>query len=119
MANNSDSNSDSDDIVLVEETKSRKRKSTSNLDDDLDDLLLESNNFRKRKSLVAAAADSIQTKASNSINQRKLLLADKIDRLCEFAQLLMHCLLFKINYYNKKTHFDKLLKYNTIVYVII
>jgi hypothetical protein len=44
-------------------------------------------------------------------------LLNKIDRLCEFVHVLMHCILYKINYYNKKTHFDKFLKYNIIVYV--
>jgi len=44
-------------------------------------------------------------------------LMGKLDRLCEFAHVLMHCILYKINYYNKKTHFDKFLKYNIIVYV--
>ena len=44
-------------------------------------------------------------------------LMNKIDRLCEFVHVLMHCILYKINYYNKKTHFDKFLKYNIIVYV--
>jgi hypothetical protein len=44
-------------------------------------------------------------------------LMSKIDRLCEFVHVLMHCVLYKINYYNKKTHFDKFLKYNIIVYV--
>ena len=44
-------------------------------------------------------------------------LSIKIDRICEYAEVLMHCILFKTNFYNKKTHFDKCLKYNIIVYV--
>ena len=116
---NNDSNSDSDDLIVIETKKSLKRKSTSNLDDDLDDYLLD-NNFKKRQSLIArnsSTTPQLNSISSNVINS-KLLLSDKIDRLCEYAQVLMHCLLFKINYYNKKTHFEKLLKYNTIVYVI-
>ena len=43
-------------------------------------------------------------------------LTHKIDRLCEFSLVLMHCILFKINYYNK-IHFEKYLKYSIVVYV--
>lgn len=114
----SDSNSDSEDLVLIGARTSRKRKSTNNLDDDLDDLLLDNINSKKRQSLIMPTNATTPQSSSNLIKQnRKILLSDKIDRLCEYAQVLMHCLLFKINYYNKKTHFDKLLKYNTIVYV--
>lgn len=44
-------------------------------------------------------------------------LAVKIDRVCEYALVLMHCILYKINYYNRKTHFDKSIKYDIVVYV--
>jgi hypothetical protein len=50
-------------------------------------------------------------------NEFNFSLASKIDRLCEFAHVLMHCVLYKINYYNKKNHFEKYLKYNIVVYV--
>lgn len=49
--------------------------------------------------------------------QSQQQLGIKIDRLCEFAHVLMHCVLYKINYYNRKTHFDKAIKYDIIVYV--
>lgn len=53
------------------------------------------------------------------ISDSKLDLGTKIDRICEFAHVLMHCLLYKINYYDRKTHFNKALKYDIIVYVRI
>jgi hypothetical protein len=39
-----------------------------------------------------------------------------IDILCDFILVLMHCILYKVNYYNRKTDFKRLIKYNIIVY---
>jgi len=56
--------------------------------------------------------------ASETIMKREQF-ERQIDMFCEYVHILMHCFLYKLNYYNKKSHFDKLIKYNTIVYVII
>lgn len=58
-----------------------------------------------------------ETLRKESVLKRKRYLGERIDRICEFAQVLMHCLLYKINYYDKKKHFEKYIKYNIIVYV--
>ena len=107
------------------------------LGDDDDDLSMPT---RKRKSILLTASTSKRrsytarfASPTSLVTQKKLAkpattpknrvkhdytsLASKIDRLCEFAHVLMHCILYKINYYSKKTHFDKFLKYNIIVYV--
>jgi hypothetical protein len=57
----------------------------------------------------------LTTPADN--DDQKKRLSNKLDRFCEFTLVMMHCILYKINYYNKKTHFDKYLKYNIVVYV--
>jgi hypothetical protein len=64
-----------------------------------------------------APTSSKTPSASKSNTSQSRHLAFRIDRVCEYAECLMHCILFKINYYNKKTHFDKAVKYNIIVYV--
>jgi hypothetical protein len=90
---------------------------------DLNDL--NSVHGNKRRS-VHQISPKIRSKSSTLNNQsapkvsncsQNRYLAFQIDRVCEFAECLMHCILFKINYYNKKTHFDKAVKYNIIVYV--
>ena len=66
--------------------------------------------------------DTIKSKFESTTaeaDDQKIRLSNKIDRFCEFTLVLMHCILYKINYYNKKTHFDKYLKYNIVVYVKI
>jgi hypothetical protein len=124
-----ESNSDNEDLVFIGATKGQKRKSTALIDDEKnpdaedDDLTLLDkpvNVNRKRNALPIKITETESNKAKKE-NAEKLAgkqsLAQRIDRICEYAQVLMHCLLFKINYYNKKTHFEKYLKYNTIVYV--
>jgi hypothetical protein len=69
----------------------------------------------KSKQTAQASSKPLATTSNNNAQDRHLAFG--IDRACEFAECLMHCILFKINYYNKKTHFDKALKYNIIVYV--
>ncbi len=114
-------NSDNDDLIFVEATTSRKRKSITLLDDNEDDDYLLDKQFN---SITNNKPDLTTTTRFNNKKQdsvklaREQILSDRIDRLCEYTHVLMHCLLFKINYYNKKTHFEKYLKYNTIVYVI-
>ena len=128
-----------DEHDLVDDTDN---EDFEDLDDDLTDLSLPAN--RKRKSALlssvakrkSARFRGDQTAACTSRNAASAAntpvhskarpkcannerLTNKIDRLCEFAHVLMHCILYKINYYNKKTHFDKFLKYNIIVYVRI
>jgi hypothetical protein len=72
---------------------------------------------------AAAAAGQDNTETTSNItrqeNQPQLLHSarTKVDRICEYALVLMHCILYKINYYDRKTHFDKYIKYNIIVYV--
>ena len=98
--------------------------------DDLNDLL--TNNCKKRKSfqpktsqiqnfkLNETRVPAFATKSSKSTNENEQverLLAFRIDRICEYAECLMHCILFKINFYNKKTNFEKVIKYNIVVYV--
>lgn len=127
MASKSSTNdSDSEDLVLIEvASNSRKRKSIS-LIDDFDDGLDKPFNYTtniasavttNKKQFINNDSTELKSKNANQITNKKQLLSERIDRLCEYAQVLMHCLLFKINYYNKKTHFEKYLKYNTIVYV--
>lgn len=127
MASKSRTNdSDSDDLVLIEvASNSRKRKSIT-LIDDFDDGLDKPFNYTtniasavttNKKQFINNDSTELKSKNANQITNKKQLLSERIDRLCEYAQVLMHCLLFKINYYNKKTHFEKYLKYNTIVYV--
>ncbi len=77
-------------------------------DDDLEFVSAVGTSSKRRRTIQPDI--SIQPKRPNELNNR-------IDKICEFAQVLMHCLLFKINYYNKKSHFDKYIKYNMIVYV--
>lgn len=62
---------------------------------------------------------SPKTRPSSSPKQASTaqIVSRRVDRLCEFTECLMHCLLFKINYYDKKAHFDKCLKYDVVVYV--
>ena len=112
-------------------------------DDGDDDIDLNVATSRKRKSIGSKRKSSRFKASQNEIGAVKALsctsktagaaasrlgapgkyvkknvdLMNKIDRLCEFTHVLMHCILYKINYYNKKTHFDKFLKYNIIVYV--
>lgn len=98
-------------------------------DDDDEEDLDYAGNFKKRKSIAnnRTVLNTPKPSTSKDINQiqpdqsvelsTKQYLADRIDRISEFAQVLMHCLLYKINYYNKKTHFEKFIKYNIIVYV--
>lgn len=50
---------------------------------------------------------------------QKQQLGTKIDRICEYALVLMHCVLYKINYYDRRTHFEKSIKYDIIVYVCL
>lgn len=125
MASKSSTNdSDSEDLVLIEvASNSRKRKSIT-LIDDFDDGLDKPFNYTtniavtmNKKQFINNDSTELKSKNANQITNKKQLLSERIDRLCEYAQVLMHCLLFKINYYNKKTHFEKYLKYNTIVYV--
>lgn len=61
----------------------------------------------------------IRLEPEPELNEQQTNLNSRIDSLCEYAHVLMHCVLYKINYYNKKTHFDKLLKYNIVVYVYL
>lgn len=104
----------------------------SEYDDDEEDLNCVAS---KRKSIVLNQTNKLQssvlkTKPATSkafldqaatekeeLFTKKQYLSSRIDRICDYAQVLMHCLLYKINYYNKKTHFDKYIKYNIIVYV--
>ena len=126
-----ESSSDNEDLVLIGVTKGQKRKSivlaendyADGEDDDLTLLEKPINVNRKRNALLlpthTTETESLKRKKENAeILASKQRLAQHIDRICEYTQVLMHCLLFKINYYNKKTHFEKYLKYNTIVYVI-
>ena len=110
-----------DDLNYV--AASRKRKSLVNLGEETFLRPLE-RTLKHRKTqqqmVEKTGATSAQTNQKLEHQQelnRKQILAFKIDRICDYAQVLMHCLLFKINYYNKKTHFDKYIKYNMIVYV--
>lgn len=70
---------------------------------------------------VSASQTTTTTTAARPIDQAQVearrQLAVKIDRVCEYALVLMHCILYKINYYNRKTHFDKSIKYDIVVYV--
>lgn len=112
-------NSDNDDLIFVEATTSRKRKSITLLDDNEDDDYLLDKQFNSITNNKPDLTTNNNNKKQDSVKlAREQILSDRIDRLCEYTHVLMHCLLFKINYYNKKTHFEKYLKYNTIVYVI-
>jgi hypothetical protein len=115
-------NSDNDDLIFVEATASRKRKSITLLDDNEedDDYLLDKqfNSITNKPDLTTNNNNNNKKQDSVKLLAHEQILSDRIDRLCEYTHVLMHCLLFKINYYNKKTHFEKYLKYNTIVYVI-
>lgn len=124
-------------IEYINDEYSNEEEDTleANTDDYLANPATRSSLSRKRKSLqkkLEVNSNNLDSKNSKQIkfdaNSEKICadkleirsnvhLAFKIDRLCEYAQVLMHCLLYKINYYNKKTHFEKLLKYNIIVYV--
>ena len=89
-----------------------------------DDLVeIEPNEDEPAEDLQAAAeskprcSKKIRLDLEPELSEQQLAINRRIDSLCEYAHVLMHCVLYKINYYNKKTHFDKLLKYNIIVYV--
>lgn len=69
----------------------------------------------RTRSSTSKALDNAATE-KEELFSKKQYLSSRIDRICDYAQVLMHCLLYKINYYNKKTHFDKYIKYNIIVY---
>lgn len=64
--------------------------------------------------MQAPAAASSRVNSEIALARRHL--AERVDQICEFVHVFLHCLLYKINYYDKKTHFEKLLKYNIIVY---
>jgi hypothetical protein len=130
---------------IIDESLDGDEYESNNNNDLLD--LNELNNNRKRKSLqskqpqqpqtsrstknsrLSVAKTPLKYRLSNQLNlpansksdqpeqNCKKILAFKIDRLCEFSECWMHCVLYKINYYNKKTHFDKYLKYDIVVYV--
>ena len=71
----------------------------------------------ERKSIQLNAPSTISSRADSEITLARRCLAARVDQICEFVHVFLHCLLYKINYYDKKTHFEKLLKYNIIVYV--
>jgi hypothetical protein len=75
-------------------------------------------NKAKTASTTKSNPQSIERPQSVSETMRREQCERQIDMFCEYVHILMHCFLYKLNYYNKKSHFDKLIKYNTIVYVI-
>ena len=101
---------DNDDLS----TTNRKRKSIL-----MSSVTAASASKRKSSRFQAITTPQMAPSKSGIVSKKQIDngLSNRIDRLCEFVHVLMHCLLFKINYYNKKTHFDKFLKYNIIVYV--
>ena len=87
-----------------------------NDDEDLTDFIPQDdlNNLnRKRKSITKSTNKKLIKLDNQSENKRaslipkpetsntKQILKFKIDSLCEYAHVLMHCILYKINYYNK------------------
>lgn len=79
----------------------------------MDMMFVAGNDETRKKSPPPQSRTGSSPKQSTSSS----LVGRRVDRLCEFAECLMHCLLFKINYYDKKAHFDKCLKYDVVVYV--
>ncbi len=119
-----------DDYIVLEGDQNELEDNYDDNDDE-EDLNYEGN-FKKRKSLVekthvcrtplttpkpSTSKDNQVLEQRDIALSKKQYLADRIDRISEFTQVMMHCLLYKINYYNKKTHFEKYIKYNIIVYV--
>lgn len=125
---NEDDDND-EDVLDRDEAKSRRRSLRSS-----------SNRGRKRLKLIGESSrtgrsgltEVVPSHASQSVQcsqqvcrvssdqiEARRLLATKIDRICEFTLVLMHCILYKINYYNRKTHFDKAIKYDIIIYVCL
>ncbi|CAF1028217.1 unnamed protein product, partial [Brachionus calyciflorus] len=110
-----DDDDESNDLILEDNfgKNNRKRKSITSKNDNNKKLIKLDNEKKMSKKFETR---SIQANSTNEINEERQLLKFKIDALCEYTHVLMHCILYKINYYNKKTHFDKVLKYNIIVY---
>lgn len=72
-----------------------------------------------RTPLVRPAQPNHDPNENDQTSHRLSEMSTQIDRICEYTLVLMHCILYKINYYNRKTHFDKYIKYNIVVYVSI
>ncbi len=130
------------DLVVEDEIANKTTNHYDDNDNDYlihadDDLYLDNKNNNKRRKDLRESLLPKTTLKSKSVNENtdqmttalnrfndgsevtRSLLSIKIDRVCEFVQVLMHCLLYKMNYYDKRTHFEKMLKYQIIVYVII
>ena len=114
---------EADDDLNYVASSSRKRKSLVNLGEETVLKPLERTlKHRKTQQIIDKTTGTTSAQTNQKLEHqqelnRKQILSFKIDKICDYAQVLMHCLLFKINYYNKKTHFDKYIKYNMIVYV--
>ena len=71
-------------------------------------------------------SDKIETTAAKNVSNKKIetsaittttltsvddqhiaLLSNKVDRLCEFVLVLLHSILYKINYYNEQIGVDR------------
>jgi len=111
------------DCIVLDEDTNELNQNGDNLDDEDDDDLNYAANMKMAKRLSMQPCQK-QTQAGPSTTAKakelaeKQSIANRIDRICEYAQVLMHCLLYKINYYDKKAHFNKYIKYNIVVYVI-
>ena len=100
-----------DDLLTVATNQQRKRKSILISVGGASSAVSASKRRSSRSLQTTPRIATTSKYSSKSSVSRKSVgndgLSTRIDRLCEFVHVLMHCLLFKINYYNKKTHFDR------------
>jgi len=107
------------DCVVLDEDSNEMNENNQNLDEeDEEDLNYAANlKIAKRMSMHQSSVAGPSTTIRDKQLIRKQTIAHRIDQICEYAQVLMHCLLYKTNYYDRKIHFDKYIKYDIVVYV--